>query len=204
MLNLMAFTIVSFLGVISPGPAFFIVLKNSLLHSRKIGLLTALGVSCALIIHLTYTLLGIGLLLSHNEEYFYIVKTAGSFYLFILGLKTIIYSFKKTSLELTPVTMPTLTTKNAFYNGFFVNLLNPWDTLFFLALFAQFIAFKTPTIVKVCYACINWTLAIAWYAFLTYLVTVRIFIQKINRFKAFTERVMGLAFILFSLKLLWS
>jgi threonine/homoserine/homoserine lactone efflux protein len=65
--SLSAVALVSLLAAISPGPDFCIVVRNSLSYSRKCGLLTAFGVSLALIVHLSYTLVGIGVLIEHER-----------------------------------------------------------------------------------------------------------------------------------------
>lgn len=52
--------IVALLAGMSPGPDFFLVTKNSLGYGRKIGVASALGISFALMIHVTYTILGAG------------------------------------------------------------------------------------------------------------------------------------------------
>jgi len=40
----LAVTVIGFLAVISPGPDFIIVTRNSLLYSKKVGLCTAWGI----------------------------------------------------------------------------------------------------------------------------------------------------------------
>ena len=54
---------ITLLAVISPGADFALVSRNSLLLSRRAGVLTALGISLGVLIHVGYTLLGVGLLL---------------------------------------------------------------------------------------------------------------------------------------------
>ena len=45
-------------AVISPGPDFAMVSRNSLLLSRRTGVLTAIGIAAGVCVHVTYTLLG--------------------------------------------------------------------------------------------------------------------------------------------------
>ena len=89
-----AVAIVSLLAGYHPGPDFFIVLKNSLSHSRKAGFWTAFGVSLALIIHLTYTLVGIGVLIADSPFFYHLVKYTGVAYLCYIGLSSLVSSFK--------------------------------------------------------------------------------------------------------------
>ncbi|MCX8720105.1 LysE family translocator, partial [Gilliamella sp. B3788] len=55
---------ISCLGMISPGPDFFLILKNSLTYSRKIALLTCLGVITAILIHMSYCVAGVAVLIA--------------------------------------------------------------------------------------------------------------------------------------------
>jgi len=80
--NLLAVAVISLFAAISPGPDFFIVLRNSLSYSRKAGFLTALGVSLALIVHLTYTLVGLGVLIAESPVLYSLLKYTGVAYLF--------------------------------------------------------------------------------------------------------------------------
>mgnify|MGYP000143720592 CR=1 FL=1 len=54
---------ITLLTVISPGPDFAMVSRNSLLLSRRSGVLTALGIGLGVLVHVSYTLLGVGLLI---------------------------------------------------------------------------------------------------------------------------------------------
>ena len=91
--SLFAVAIVSLLAAVSPGPDFFVVLRNSLSYSRKAGLLTALGVSLALTVHLFYTLVGIGVLIAESPFLYSLLKYVGVGYLFYIGLSSLISSF---------------------------------------------------------------------------------------------------------------
>jgi threonine/homoserine/homoserine lactone efflux protein len=54
--DLFTVVIVQILALMSPGLDFDIVLKNSFLHSRRTGVLTALGVTSGISVHLLCTL----------------------------------------------------------------------------------------------------------------------------------------------------
>lgn len=50
--------LIGVLVALSPGPDFVVIMKNSLGIDRKYGIITALGIASALIVHVTYTILG--------------------------------------------------------------------------------------------------------------------------------------------------
>ena len=63
MTELIVVVTITLLAVISPGPDFAMVTRNSLMLSRRSGVLTALGIGLGVTVHVSYTLLGVGLLI---------------------------------------------------------------------------------------------------------------------------------------------
>lgn len=203
--SILAVALVSLIAVISPGPDFCIVLKNSLSYSRKAGQWTALGIAIALIIHLTYTLLGIGVVIAENPFLYALIKYAGVGYLFYIGLCSIIASYKKSAAikvnfaksenQITPF--------QAFRQGFLTNLLNPKAAIFFISLFSQFIDTETPMLVRLEYAAVNWSIVLGWFLFFSYLITAKKLLGKIDQFRLYIDRVMGAVLMLLGMKLLF-
>lgn len=77
--------IISLLAAMSPGPDFAVVTKNSLFGSRTTGLYTAVGVGLGIFLHVGYSLVGIGLVISQSIFIFSIIKYVGAAYLLYLG-----------------------------------------------------------------------------------------------------------------------
>jgi len=71
------------LVVMFPGPNFAVILRNSLLRSRRADLYTALGGT----VHVTYSLIGIGVIIPQSILLFNALKWLGAFYLIVIGLK---------------------------------------------------------------------------------------------------------------------
>jgi threonine/homoserine/homoserine lactone efflux protein len=76
------------INAVVPGPDFAMVLRQSIVHGRKTAILTSLGVASAILVHGSYTLLGIGLIVSQSLLLFSILKIAGALYLLWLGITT--------------------------------------------------------------------------------------------------------------------
>lgn len=203
--NLFAVAVVSLLAAISPGPDFFIVIRNSLSYTRRAGLWTAFGVSLALLFHLSYTLIGLGVLIAESPFFYHLLKYAGVSYLFYIGLSSLISSFKKySSIELNyKKESKQISDIKALIQGFLTNLLNPKAALFFISLFSQFIDVNTPIFTRIEYAFINWSVTLSWFLFLSYLISSKGFIEKIDGIKVYVDRVMGGALILMGMKLLF-
>lgn len=57
MTELIVVVTITLLAVISPGQDFAMVTRNSLMLSRRSGVLTALGIGLGVTVHVSYTLL---------------------------------------------------------------------------------------------------------------------------------------------------
>src|SRR6185436_15335295 len=77
------------LAVASPGPDFAIVLKQSIAHGRRIAIWTSLGVGTAILLHVGYSLLGLGLLIRGSPTWFNGLKYAGAAYIAWLGIQSL-------------------------------------------------------------------------------------------------------------------
>lgn len=202
--SLLAVAGVSLLAALSPGPDFFIVLRNSLCHSRKMGFYTAFGVAMALIIHLTYTLVGIGVAIAESPFLYQLIKYAGAAYLFYIGFKSVVSSFKQRA----PIkvdeteTSKKMTSGMAFKQGFLTNLLNPKAAVFFISLFSQFIGPDTSLGLKIEYGLVNWLVTLGWFLFLSFIMTGKRLMNKINHFQVYINRIMGFALMILSMRLL--
>src|SRR4051812_44859012 len=82
-------TIAHLLAVASPGPDFAIVLKQSLAHGRRPAVWTAIGVGVAILLHVTYSLFGLGLLIRSSATWFAVVKYIGAAYIAWLGVQSL-------------------------------------------------------------------------------------------------------------------
>lgn len=202
--NLFSVVFISILAAISPGPDFVIVMRNSLSYSRKAGMMSALGISLALLIHLSYTLVGIGVLIAESPLLFQLIQYVGAFYLGYLGVKGVYHSFAAhSSWQFQKKPEDLLPLRSFLKQGFLTNLLNPKCTLFFMSLFSQFITSEIPWYVRGIYFGINWAIVFGWFLLLAYLVTGSVFFSKVQAFRIYIERVMGLALILLALKLIF-
>lgn len=203
--NMGAVAVVSLLGAISPGPDFFIVLKNSLVYSRRSGIFTALGVVTALLVHLSYTLVGLAIVIEENPFVYSMIKSVGAAYLVYIGLRGVVGVFKNRAQTLNEYgkAVEALPAKAAFMQGLLTNLLNPKCALFFISLFSQFITPSTPGLVKIAYGAINWSLSLGWFVFLSVLVTNNAFHSRMSGFRSAIDGVMGCVLVLLGLKILF-
>ncbi len=204
--SFLAVALISLLAAISPGPDFFVVFRNSLVYSRKAGFLTAFGIAMALIIHLTYTLIGLGVLIAESPLAYAILKYLGVAYLFYIGLKSFLSSFKASSAIVVDPNKnrEVLANYTAFMQGFWTNFLNPKAAIFLISLFSQFIDGDTHYSIGLKYGLIIWFITLAWFLLVSYLVTHQQIVSRIHHFRFYIDRVMGAVLIALGFKIIFT
>lgn len=182
--------LISLLAAISPGPDFAIVVRNCLSGKFKDGFLTSLGVATALLIHVSYCVLGIAIIIAESPLLFNILKYSGAAYLIYLG---IVLLLEKTSPEGKPKEVNAISKKRkgAFVSGFLCNLLNPKATIFILSLFSQFIQPGMSLHEKFLLGAIVPLTGFSWFILLSYLLTHRLLQKHFARFQLIITKAMG-------------
>src|SRR4030095_9772847 len=87
--QLLVIVSVTSLVMIIPGPDMFLVLRNTFMSGRRAGLQTSMGVLSGNLVHITYCVLGIGLLISQSILAFSVLKYAAAAYLIYLGIMSL-------------------------------------------------------------------------------------------------------------------
>lgn len=189
------------LAVMSPGPDFFMISRNSLIYSRRTGILSALGLALGILVHVTYSIVGIGLIISKSIVLFSTIKLLGAGYLIYIGYK----SFKSKPVHEQDIALqqkpPDLTTFEAIKIGFLTNVLNPKATLFFFSLFSQVIHTSTPIGIKVFYGIEMSIATFIWFAFLVLLFTHSRIKDRLSKFQHYVSKTMGLILIALGIKI---
>lgn len=194
------------LAVASPGPDFAIVLRYAVRYGRKTAVYASLGIGTAILLHVTYSLVGIGVLIKTTPWLFQLLSVAAALYLIYLGQGAI--RAKAPALaataELTADTADLPSGRSAFIAGFVTNGLNPKATLFFLSLFAVVISAQTPFFYKAVYG-IYMALATAlWFTLLSFLLTQSKIRQMLLAKGYWFDRLMGILLLLLAGHLLLS
>ena len=190
---------IHWLALMSPGPDFAMVMRNSLVYSRRTGVLAATGLASGIAMHVTYSLLGLGLLISRSILLFSIIKWIGALYLISIGLKSL-RAQPEPEVETETAVKKDLTTAQAWRMGFLTNALNPKVTLFFLALFTTIIPRQTAMGVKALYGTEMVLATFIWFAFVAVVLSHHTINKAFARVKYKLERVFGVVLIAFGLK----
>lgn len=201
--ELIAVISITVLTIVTPGPDFVIVARNSLSYSRRSGVFTAIGVAVAVWIHIFYTLAGIGFILSKSIILFSIVKFLGAGYLIYLGVSCLRSSGK--------LDEPTSTGENrtasdlaSFRMGFVNNALNPKATLFFLSLFTQLVSSSTPLAIQILYGAIVSVSCFIWFSMVALFLNRPEIKKQFIRMQKYVEKVMGTVLLAFGIKVAFS
>jgi threonine/homoserine/homoserine lactone efflux protein len=199
---------VHLLAVASPGPDFAIILKQSIRYDRRIAIFTSLGIGTGILLHVTYSLVGVGVIIASDERLFTLLKyIAASYFCYIAwhGLRA-----KKPSDSINDSNVSIKnkeqapSAKNAFFTGFMINGLNVKATLFFVSVYSVVIAPETPFSIKLGYGLYMAVATAIWFVFLSYLLThhkMRNFLQ----IKGYLiDRVMGAVLLLLAIQIVAS
>lgn len=161
MLEAISVATITILAVISPGADFAMVTRNSMVLSRRAGLLTAVGISLGVLVHVAYSMAGIGLLISQSILLFNAIKLAGAAYLVYLGF-TMLRAKKAGPVQSADPAVP-LSDFAGLRTGFLTNALNPKTTLFVVSLFTQVISPSTPMTTQLGYGVFMSLAHLAWF-----------------------------------------
>ncbi|MEU8775188.1 LysE family transporter [Streptomyces sp. NPDC048606] len=161
MTEVIAVAVITLLAVISPGADFAMVVRNSYLYGRPTGLFAAAGVAAGVLVHVSYTMLGVGLLIASSTALFTAIKLAGAAYLVWIGIRT----FRaRADLTVDLDSKPDLSRLGALRSGFLTNVLNPKTTLFVVSTFTQVVEPDTSAWRQVGYGLFMAAAHLGWFA----------------------------------------
>ena len=188
MTELIAVITITLLAIISPGPDFAMVTRNSLLLSRRAGVLTALGIGLGVLVHVTYTLVGVGLLIQQSLWLFNTIKLVGALYLIYLGVKML---RAKPSGVAAAGTLAPLSDLAALRTGFLANVLNPKTTIFIVSLFMQVVRPDTPLALQVGYGGFIAVAHVLWFALVAMCFSAGAVRERLLAVRHWVDRVFG-------------
>ena len=131
------------LAWLAPGPLFVLIMRNSLMYSRKTGVWTAAGIAVGNLLHISYSVAAVTLLVATSDVVLTVLKLTGAGYLAYLGVKTVVAKSSTVTSEATGE-RGDITPLAAFKTGFLTNFLNPNASLFFASIFATLISSNAP------------------------------------------------------------
>ncbi len=196
---LIAMCMIDLLAMISPGPDFLVVVKNSIRYSSRIGCYTAVGIALGLMVHMTYCILGLGLVISKSILLFNLIKYLGAAYLICIGIMSFMSKDEPLQVDAKKETQM-ISPAEAVKMGFFVNALNPKATLAFVSLFSAFITPDTPLRIPLAFAVFTIIASVLWFSLVASIFTIQKVKSIFDKAKSRVDRTMGILLVSLGLK----
>ncbi len=201
--QILAFTVVAALLVMSPGPNGVLIAKTVPTSGRTAGFANLLGFVSAFYLHGALSILGISIILVQSAVAFAIVKYLGAAYLCWIGAKAVWAAYM--GIQSSGPVSPSLTKRsllNAYVEGFLTNALNPKVSMFYLAVFPQFISVAEGSAMSALFLVfIHSMINAVWFGGMILVFSTLVKGAQNPVFQRWLKGVTGVVFIGFGLKL---
>lgn len=195
-----AVAVAHMLAVASPGPDFTLILRQSLRFGRVTARRSALGIGCGILVHVSYAVLGLGLVFRNSATAFEVLRWAGAGYLIWLGWLSI------RSKGMDPSALQEIDETKAqpgsWRRGFLTNVLNPKAALFFITLYSVMVSPETSKWSQGVFGLWMAAWTALWFTFVAMVFTRPSWRQGYARMSVWVDRVLGIVFWGFALNLL--
>lgn len=210
------FIVTALMFAMLPGPDFALIVRTALIHGKRHALFSSLGIATGFSVHTTLGVLGLSAVIAHSPLLFNLITWAGAGYLAWLGIQALRARPGKpdSCADRGDGKTPGQTGANAafspgraFRQGFLTNILNPKVILYFLTFFPQFVVHDADMSITSQLLVLGASCCLVtggWFVFLSLMLSrVRRYFES-ETFRRWLERVTGVIFLGFSVKLLAS
>ncbi|ODB42017.1 transporter [Pseudoalteromonas sp. BMB] len=188
-------------GAMSPGPSLAVVLRYSLFHSAKHGIVASLAHGLGVGIYACLAILGLSGLIHQFPIVYQFLVYGGAAYLAWMGIK--ILMSKSQGLAVSQSQAATSYGKAA-QDGFAIAFLNPKLAIFFVALFSQFIDPEKMTLTVGFIMCITvLTIDALWYFIVSILSASARDKFDLTAKRAVIDKILGCAFLLLAMRVIY-
>lgn len=188
------------LAVASPGPDFTLILRQSLRFGRATARRSALGIGCGILVHVSYSVLGLGLVLKNSATAFEVLRFAGVGYLIWLGW----LSIRSGGLDPTELSEidEAAARPGSWRRGFLTNVLNPKAALFFIMLYTVMVRPETSKWLQGAFGLWMAAWTAVWFTLVAMVFTRPAWRLGYARMSVWVDRLLGVVFWGFALNLL--
>lgn len=187
------------LGAMSPGPSLAMVAKHSLAGGRSNGLATAWAHAFGIAIYAFITLIGLAVVLQQSPLLFKTISYAGAAYLAYLGFNAL---RSKGGVAAKLESGEAVSVFQSAKEGFTISLLSPKISLFFIALFSQFVAIGHSWESKSVIVLTPFLVDGLWYTLITLFLSNPRVLDKIRTRAVLIDRLSGAVLILLALRVI--
>lgn len=197
---------VHLMGLISPGPDFALILRNSVIHSTKTALWSAFGIALGVLVHIAYTMTGLRVIIIDFPWILMWVGLFGVGYLAWLGIQSIRNSLvkkpnplfhgeiKKDQRGIRPFT--------AIRMGFITNATNPKAIIYFVSFLSTIIASNQNVTLSVLLGIEIFALTWLWFSFVAIAISHKTIQNGLQKYRKTFDMIVGILFLCFSLSML--
>ena len=171
-----------FLGAVSPGPSLLLIVKNSISYGKTNGIITGIAHGLGIFIYAILTILGIAFLYTKYPILIKIISFSLVLYLIYISYK-IFFTEEEIDLERDNKQKY----NQNFTDGFMIAFLNPKITIFFGALFSQFVNDELTNLEKFQMAFVASFIDMIWYTFVSLIVGNSLIRKNFNNTKVFNK-----------------
>ena len=184
----------------SPGPDFFLIVRQSLCQGRKISIFTSMGIGAGIIVHVFFCIFGLGAIISTSDIIFNLIIISGALYIIYMGIKSLLVSIPLISEDYD--INKEYSSYTAFGKGFLTNILNPKATLFFLSIYTIIINDNSPTYIQLAYGLWMAVATVGWFCFLSIVLTNDRIVKRVELFGFKIQKIMGIVLLIIGFKIL--
>jgi len=171
-----------FLGAVSPGPSLLLIVKNSISYGKTNGIITGIAHGLGIFIYAILTILGIAFLYTKYPILIKIISFSLVLYLIYISYKIF---FTEEEIDLEKDNKQKY--NQNFTDGFMIAFLNPKITIFFGALFSQFVNDELTNLEKFQMAFAASFIDMIWYTFVSLVVGNSLIRKNFNNTKVFNK-----------------
>lgn len=188
----------------SPGPDFFLIVRNSLRCNRRAALATAWGITTGFCIHVSYCALGLSAALVQMPELMQGLRVLGAGYLLWIGVGALRPKRVVDRADGEGALQRSDDLRSAYFEGLFCNLLNPKVALFLVGVFTQFVGPESSPFELICFAAVLIAQCLVYWPLLTILIQRRQSGGWIDRHAQRFDRVLGFVLVVLGIELAFS
>ena len=181
-------------AVMSPGPDYVLVTRQSIRYGRRVALWSSGGIGFGILFHSILAVTGIIFFIASNNFYLIFLKLICSAYLLYLGISSIINT---SNFDQNRVKDDKWSDANGFVAGLLTNITNVKALLFFITLFGVVLDSQSQGNL-ILYGIYMAFATFVWFSLVSYIFTSDIF--KSQFFKFF-EKFLGVVLVIIALQL---
>lgn len=187
------------LACLSPGPVWVVITSSSIAKSRKVGVLTGLGVAGATFTWATVSMLGLGLL-AQLAWLTTAIKLAGAAYLMWIGFRIVAGARRPAP---TAGSLPGATDRGwtALRRGYLASITNPKAAAFFGSIFVVMLPTQAPSWVCALAVILLTLLSAGWHCGLAIVLSVAPIQAGYRKAKARIDTAVGIILIALGVRL---